>query len=187
MLRARAEGNERLTEIVEKLDLWRNEAAFKPVFEFYAGVLARDGIRSAMIARLGPAAGEILDEFLSFCLEVECTDLPGLESFLARLESAGPDIKSEMDQVRDEVRIMTVHSAKGAGGAGRLSGGRRRPALFGLPSAAPHSLCSAKWRLGGQGVSVAGIVGPRQPRVACGQRGADRSQRLTSLGIGEPT
>ncbi|MDN5928351.1 MAG: double-strand break repair helicase AddA [Hyphomicrobiales bacterium] len=113
VLRARAEGDEKLATVVEKLDLWRNEAAFKPVFEFYAGVLARDGIRSAMIARLGPAAGEILDEFLSFCLAVERTGLPGLESFLATLESAGPDIKREMDQVRDEVRIMTVHSAKG--------------------------------------------------------------------------
>jgi ATP-dependent helicase/nuclease subunit A len=33
--------------------------------------------------------------------------------FLATLESAGPEIKREMDQGRDEVRIMTVHAAKG--------------------------------------------------------------------------
>ncbi|MGN6469543.1 MAG: double-strand break repair helicase AddA [Rhizobiaceae bacterium] len=113
VLRARAEADAKLAWIVGRLDLWRNEAAFKPVFEFYAGILARDGVRSGMIARLGLAAGEILDEFLSFCLAVERTGLPGLESFLATLESAGPDIKREMDQVRDEVRIMTVHSAKG--------------------------------------------------------------------------
>ncbi|TJV43327.1 MAG: double-strand break repair helicase AddA, partial [Mesorhizobium sp.] len=90
-----------------------DEAAFRPVFEFYAGALARDGLRKKMIARLGPEAGDILDEFLSFCLAEERTGLPGLESFLSTLENAGPEIKREMDQTRDEVRVMTVHAAKG--------------------------------------------------------------------------
>jgi ATP-dependent helicase/nuclease subunit A len=66
-----------------------------------------------MIARLGPEAGDILDEFLSFCLAEERTGLPGLEAFLSTLENAGPEIKREMDQTRDEVRVMTVHAAKG--------------------------------------------------------------------------
>ena len=102
-----------LPAIVGKLDAWANEAAFRPVFEFYSGVLGRDGVRKKMIARLGQEAGDILDEFLSFCLAEERTGLPGLEAFLATLESAGPEIKREMDQGRDEVRIMTVHAAKG--------------------------------------------------------------------------
>ena len=83
------------------------------MFEFYAGLLARDGVRRKMIARLGPEAGDILDEFLSFCLAEERTGLPGLEAFLSTLENAGPEIKREMDQTRDEVRVMTVHAAKG--------------------------------------------------------------------------
>ncbi|MDP3899390.1 MAG: double-strand break repair helicase AddA, partial [Mesorhizobium sp.] len=102
VLRGRAATDAGLAAIVQKLDQWRTEAAFKPVFEFYAAILGRDGIRTRMIARLGPAAGEILDEFLNFCLAAERTGLPGLESFLATLESAGPDIKREMDQTRDE-------------------------------------------------------------------------------------
>ncbi|MER9295882.1 double-strand break repair helicase AddA [Mesorhizobium sp. M0621] len=112
-LRQRAGESERLTKIVTQLDIWTNEAAFKPVFEFYAGLLARDGVRKKMIARLGPEAGDILDEFLSFCLAEERTGLPGLEAFLSTLENAGPEIKREMDQTRDEVRVMTVHAAKG--------------------------------------------------------------------------
>ena len=83
------------------------------MFEFYSGVLGRDGVRKRMIARLGQEAGDILDEFLNFCLAEERAGLPGLEAFLATLESAGPEIKREMDQGRDEVRIMTVHAAKG--------------------------------------------------------------------------
>ncbi len=102
-----------LAAIAARLDGWGNEAAFKPVFEFYAGLLARDGVRGRMIARLGPEAGDILDEFLNFCLAEERTGLPGLEAFLSTLESAGPEVKREMDQTRDEVRVMTVHAAKG--------------------------------------------------------------------------
>ena len=70
-----ARGRRRTTcscaEIVAQLDAWANEAAFRPVFEFYSGVLGRDGVRQRMIARLGHEAGDILDEFLSFCLAEE--------------------------------------------------------------------------------------------------------------------
>ncbi|RWK68577.1 double-strand break repair helicase AddA [Mesorhizobium sp.] len=112
-LRQHASESAALAAIAAQLDTWSDEAAFRPVFEFYAGALARDGLRKKMIARLGPEAGDILDEFLSFCLAEERTGLPGLESFLSTLENAGPEIKREMDQTRDEVRVMTVHAAKG--------------------------------------------------------------------------
>ncbi len=95
------------------LQRWRDEADGRPVFEFYSAILGRDGVRRKMIARLGHEAGEILDEFLGFCLAAEKSGLAGLESFLAALENAGPDIKREMDQTRNEVRIMTVHASKG--------------------------------------------------------------------------
>ncbi|RJT42758.1 double-strand break repair helicase AddA [Mesorhizobium waimense] len=112
-LRLHAGEDAALAAIVSQLDAWADEAAFKPVFEFYAAALARDGLRKKMIARLGPEAGDIIDEFLSFCLAEERTGLPGLEAFLATLESTSPEIKREMDQTRDEVRVMTVHAAKG--------------------------------------------------------------------------
>jgi ATP-dependent helicase/nuclease subunit A len=112
-LRTSADNDETLAKVVAQLDAWTNEVAFKPVFEFYAGLLARDGVRRKMIARLGPEAGDILDEFLNFCLAEERAGLPGLEAFLSTLENAGPEVKREMDQTRDEVRVMTVHAAKG--------------------------------------------------------------------------
>ena len=112
-LRSHAAGDMLYASIVETLDRWADEAAFKPVFEFYAGVLCRDGVRKKLITRLGHEAGEILDEFLAFCFAEERTALPGLEAFLITLETAGPEIKREMDQKRDEVRILTVHAAKG--------------------------------------------------------------------------
>jgi ATP-dependent helicase/nuclease subunit A len=112
-LRQKSREDAALGDVVARLDRWADEAAFRPVFEFYAGVLGRDRMRARFIARLGPEAAEVVDEFLSFCLAEEKTGLPGLEAFLTTLENAGPELKRQMDQTRDEVRIMTVHAAKG--------------------------------------------------------------------------
>ena len=103
----------RFEPVLEKMTKWRKEAGVRPVVEFYHGVLGRDGVRSAMIARLGNEAGEILDEFTNFAFGCEQVGINGLGSFLETLDSAGPEIKREISQTRDEVRIMTVHAAKG--------------------------------------------------------------------------
>jgi ATP-dependent helicase/nuclease subunit A len=113
VLKGRAATDPLWQPVADALRRWRDEADGRPVFEFYAAILGRDGVRRRMIARLGHEAGEILDEFLGFCLAAEKAGPAGLESFLAALENAGPDIKREMDQTRDEVRIMTVHASKG--------------------------------------------------------------------------
>ncbi len=116
-LRAAAAEDERLAGIIASLEDWRDQAGFKPAFEFFAGILSgtpkRPGVRGRLTARLGRDAGEILDEFLAFCLAAERAGSGELEAVLATLESAAPEIKREMDQSRDEVRILTVHAAKG--------------------------------------------------------------------------
>ena len=116
-LKRKASADGKLKAILDALLEWQTDAAFKPVFEFYAGVLAgvagREGARSRFVARLGHEANDILDEFLSFCLTAEKTGLIGLEALLDTLEGAAPEVKREMDQSRDEIRIMTVHAAKG--------------------------------------------------------------------------
>jgi ATP-dependent helicase/nuclease subunit A len=100
-------------ETWETLRRWRNEAGYVSPFAFYARILGRDGVRARMIARLGHEAGDVVDEFLNFCLSVESVGVQGLEALLGLLETGGPEIKREMDQARGEVRIMTAHSAKG--------------------------------------------------------------------------
>jgi len=112
-LRLTAKADPHLEKVVAQLDKWSTEAAFKPVFEFYSGVLARDGGRRRFIGRLGPEAGDIVDEFLSFCLAEEAVGLPGLEDLLTTLETASPEVKREMDQHGGGVRILTVHASKG--------------------------------------------------------------------------
>lgn len=112
-LKSAASKEARYGDAVEQLAKWRNEAGLRPAVEFYSAILGRDGVRAAMIARLGHEAGEILDEFVNFVLSCEQAGITGLGSFLETLETAGPEIKREVAQARDEVRIMTVHAAKG--------------------------------------------------------------------------
>ncbi|MGV8937614.1 MAG: double-strand break repair helicase AddA [Allorhizobium sp.] len=84
-----------------------------PVHDFYARILGADGGRRAFLARLGTEVSDILDEFLNFSLAFETTGLPGLQSFVSTLELEAPEVKREQDKDRSEVRIMTVHAAKG--------------------------------------------------------------------------
>ncbi|WP_127520622.1 double-strand break repair helicase AddA [Mesorhizobium sp. Z1-4] len=116
-LRHHAEADLLLANVAGTLETWRDSAAFLPVFEFYAGLLAgapgTPAVRAKLVARLGAEAGDVIDEFLSFCLAIEQTGGDGLEALLAALDESAPEIKREMDQSRDEVRIMTVHASKG--------------------------------------------------------------------------
>ncbi|MBB6260704.1 ATP-dependent helicase/nuclease subunit A [Paenochrobactrum gallinarii] len=102
-----------LAKVHKKLSHWRSMADTMPVYEFYTHILSADGARRLLLARLGPEAGDIIDEFQNYALATERAGLPGLQSFLETLEAATPEIKRELDQSRDEVRIMTVHASKG--------------------------------------------------------------------------
>ena len=63
--------------------------------------------------RLGPEANDALDEFLNLALDYETRATPSLQGFLAWLRAAQSEVKRDMEMVRDEVRVMTVHGAKG--------------------------------------------------------------------------
>jgi ATP-dependent helicase/nuclease subunit A len=82
-------------------------------FAFYAGVLGAGGGRRRIWSRLGAEANDALDEFLSLALAYERRETPSLQGFVAWLRDAQTVIKRDMDIARDEVRVMTVHGAKG--------------------------------------------------------------------------
>lgn len=88
-------------------------ADFEPPFEFFSHVLTAENGRHKLLARLGPDAGDPIDEFLSLALQFERQHAPSLQAFLHWLERGGAEIKRDMEQGRDEVRVMTVHGAKG--------------------------------------------------------------------------
>jgi ATP-dependent helicase/nuclease subunit A len=96
-----------------QLKRWRSEADFLPPFEFLSAVLDRDGGRKKLLRRLGPEAADTIDELLNLALSHDAREPPSLQGFLAWLERANSEVKRDMDQGRNEVRVMTVHAAKG--------------------------------------------------------------------------
>ncbi|BAT61727.1 ATP-dependent helicase/nuclease subunit A [Variibacter gotjawalensis] len=87
----------------------RSEGAF----DFYARLLGADGGRRQILARLGHEADDALDEFLALAIDYERNNPPSLQGFVAWLRAANAEVKRDMDVARDEVRVMTVHGAKG--------------------------------------------------------------------------
>jgi ATP-dependent helicase/nuclease subunit A len=97
----------------EALDAWRELARVHGPFGFFATLLGPRGGRSQLVARLGSEAGDAIDAFLCFAHGSEMNETPSLTVFLNRFESASHTIKRDLDSVNNEVRVMTVHGAKG--------------------------------------------------------------------------
>ena len=94
-------------------DELREAARTMTPFAFYAHVLgARQG-RKKILARLGVEAVDPLDEFLNLALDYERRETPSLQGFLHWIRVAQSEVKRDMEMERDEVRVMTVHGAKG--------------------------------------------------------------------------
>jgi ATP-dependent helicase/nuclease subunit A len=88
-------------------------ADFTPPHEFYAHALGPAKGRVKLLARLGPESADAIDEFLSLALAYEQLNTPSLEGFLHWIERGEAEVKRDMERGRDEVRVMTVHGAKG--------------------------------------------------------------------------
>ncbi len=108
-----ADTNARLRPAAETLKRWRAKADFTPPYEFFAALLDRDGGRAQMLNRLGPESADAIDEFLEAALNYDDGSPPSLTGFLASMREGRREIKRDMEHGRNEVRVMTVHGAKG--------------------------------------------------------------------------
>jgi len=100
----------------------RSEADRGAPFDFYSRVLSRlddenRSMRQRLLTRLGAEAEEALDAFTAQALTSEARGVYDLETFLAAMARTELEIKREPDEARSrgggEVRVMTVHGAKG--------------------------------------------------------------------------
>jgi ATP-dependent helicase/nuclease subunit A len=82
-------------------------------FGFYSFVLGPYGGRRSFKSRLGAEADDALDEFLRLALEHEQRETPSLTLFIEKFLASDLTVKRDMDAGRNEVRVMTVHGAKG--------------------------------------------------------------------------
>jgi ATP-dependent helicase/nuclease subunit A len=136
-----------------RLEAWRERVRNDSPYDFYARLLGEEGARRAMLSRLGPEAGDAIDEFLAQALSFERRRAPSLAAFLREIEEADVSIRRDMEESADSVRVMTVHAAKGLEApvvflpdtCGSPEGGRAEAALFELPGSSLGEATSLVW------------------------------------------
>jgi ATP-dependent helicase/nuclease subunit A len=125
LMLAPARGNQSLYDALAVSEIRAHQAAFARIenwrkwvkqdtpFFFYARLLGPERGRHDMLARLGPEAGDALDEFLRLALDHDMHEAPSLVAFLAQMDGSDLSIKRDMEAGTDAVRVMTVHASKG--------------------------------------------------------------------------
>jgi ATP-dependent helicase/nuclease subunit A len=113
-LRARADENPKFRRAADRLSRWLDRADFVPPYALYAEILGAEDGRRALLHRLGPEAEDPVEEFLGLALAYEREHAPSLQGFLHWLAAGETEVKRDFAaHPRDEVRILTVHGAKG--------------------------------------------------------------------------
>ncbi len=114
----RADERQEWREALAFLGWARDQARARIPFGFLGRVLSyldADGrsMRQRILTRLGREAEDALDELLAEALKAERRGLYDLERFAAALERSEIQVKRELEAGGGEVRVMTVHGAKG--------------------------------------------------------------------------
>ncbi|MDH3665749.1 MAG: double-strand break repair helicase AddA [Paracoccaceae bacterium] len=124
-------------EVGEMLRDMAGQADFLRPYEFLDRALIRHDGRRSLLARLGHEAEDPIDELLVQALVYESREAPTLAAFVAWIEAGDIQVKREMEQGSGDIRVMTVHGAKGLEAPVVIlpdtlyRGGRgARPALF---------------------------------------------------------
>jgi ATP-dependent helicase/nuclease subunit A len=100
-------------DALQRLEECERRFVSETPFAFYAWLLGGDRGRQRILKRLGHEANDALDEFLELALGYERKAPASLQGFMAWLRTADLEVKRDMEISRDEVRVMTVHGAKG--------------------------------------------------------------------------
>jgi ATP-dependent helicase/nuclease subunit A len=82
-------------------------------YALFAEALGPLGGRARLFSRLGPEAAEPVDELLNAALSYARLHPPSLQGFLHWLRRSGAEVKREAEAAGNQVRVMTVHGAKG--------------------------------------------------------------------------
>ena len=101
------------SEALQLLEDLRARADYSAPFELYAYLLDTRGARTRFTGRMGEEYGDPLDEFLNQTLLYEASHSPSLQGFIHWMTHSRSEIKRDMEQAQNAVRIMTVHGAKG--------------------------------------------------------------------------
>ena len=91
----------------------RSQSDFMRPYDLIERILTRHDGRRQLLARLGTEAEDGIDALLTQALTYETTGVPSLTGFLSWIETDELEIKRQMDNQGNKIRVMTVHGAKG--------------------------------------------------------------------------
>jgi ATP-dependent helicase/nuclease subunit A len=91
----------------------RKQVDYLRPYELIERLLINHKGREHLLARLGPEIEDGIDELLSQALQYETLEAPTLTGFLHWFESGKVEIKRDMGMSANQIRLMTVHGAKG--------------------------------------------------------------------------
>lgn len=110
VLRTQAPEHAATYEVLKDL---RDQADYLRPYELIERILTRHDGRRKLLARLGAEAEDGIDSLLMQALSYEQMDVPSLTGFQSWLETGDVEVKRQLDNVGDLIRVMTVHGAKG--------------------------------------------------------------------------
>jgi ATP-dependent helicase/nuclease subunit A len=98
---------------VALLDDLRRQADFLRPYDLLERALIQHDARRRLIARLGPEAEDGIDAMLAQALSYEAMEVPSLTGFVGWLEAGEVTVKRDLAKPNGQIRVMTVHGAKG--------------------------------------------------------------------------
>ncbi len=127
------------TENTSWLHDLQSRFAYMGPYAFFAHILTK--FRKAMAMRLGSESIDASDAFLDQAMVYEIENGQSLVGFLHWFQASETSIKREMEKTSGEVRLMTIHGAKGleanivflADAASAPQGARNMPNLVPIP------------------------------------------------------
>jgi len=91
----------------------RKQADFLRPYDLIERILTRHDGRRKLLARLGMEAEDGIDALLAQAMAYESSGVPSLTGFLSWMATDDLEVKRQMDSQGDQIRVMTVHGAKG--------------------------------------------------------------------------
>ncbi|MEO1734327.1 MAG: 3'-5' exonuclease, partial [Pseudomonadota bacterium] len=163
---------------MEILDDLIQQTDFLRPYDLIERILVKHHGRKRLLARLGPEAEDGINALLGQALGYEKTEIPSLTGFLAWLGSGELEIKRQMGAANGQIRVMTVHGAKGL----------EAPIVI-LPDTAPRRVATdpeimdvngvANWKTKTEDMPAAQIIA----RDAFQARQQDERQRLLYVAL----
>ncbi len=95
------------------LEHWLNKVDYLPPYEMLSLVLEAEGGRQQFASRMGEEVHDPLTELLALALDYEQLHQPSLQGFLHWFGQSKIEIKRDLEQSQQKVRILTVHGSKG--------------------------------------------------------------------------